>query len=82
MPGKILGGAAEVYYKPTTGQLVIRRIGLNTSSEKWKTRTVPRILIFTEKMTGKKIASQCKGKEWKSFKGCLRLAGKKAWGSA
>jgi len=79
MPARILGGAAEVYFKPTTGQLVIRKIGLNTTSDAWRTKTVPRTVIFAEKMKGKAISSGCKGKKWAPFKSCLRMAGKAAW---
>lgn len=82
MPAKILGGAAEVYYKPTTGQLIMRKVGLDTSSEAWKSKTVPRINIFVEKMTGKSIATACKGKKFKAFNACLRREGRKAWSGA
>ena len=79
MAGKIMNGLAEIYYKPTTGQVVIRRIGLNTDTEAWKSRTVPKIVTFTEKMTGHSFPTECKGKKWKSFKACLRMKGKQRW---
>ncbi len=36
--------------------------------------------IFAGKMTGKKIASECKGRKFKAFRGCLRSRGKAAYG--
>jgi len=36
--------------------------------------------IFAAKMTGKKIASECKGRKFKAFRGCLRSRGKAAYG--
>lgn len=79
MPAKILGGAAEVYFKPQTGQLVIRKIGVKRESQK----VIDQNTKFSDKMTGKKGAAsapaKCKGKKYKEFKACLRREGKANW---
>ena len=35
--------------------------------------------VFSDKMTGKKIATECKGKKFKAFRGCLRSKGQAAY---
>jgi len=84
MPARVLGGAAEVYLKPSTGQLILRKIGLDTSTEAWQSRVKPRTITFAEKMRGHSFPTECKckpgtpkGQCWRSFKGCLRTAGAK-----
>jgi hypothetical protein len=79
MPAKIMGGLAELYVKPTTGQVIVRKIGIDTSSESWRAHTVPRITTFAEKMKGNNIAGGCKGKKFHAFKACLRMAGREHW---
>jgi len=76
MPGRILNGMAEVYFKPSTGQLIIRKVGSHQTSEKLK--EVQR--KFARKAAGNKIAKTCKGKKWSEFKSCLRVEGQKAIG--
>jgi len=82
MPAKIMGGAAELYLKPSTGQLIIRKIGLDTSSKLWQDKVKPKTLTFAEKMKGHSFPSACKckvgtpkGACWRAFKGCLRREG-------
>jgi len=35
--------------------------------------------VFADKMTGKKIASECRGRKFKAFRGCLRSRGRAAY---
>lgn len=79
MPAKILDGAAEVYWKPKAQMLVLRKVGLDTSSEAWKKNTVPRINEFVDRMEGHSFPTRCKGKDWDPFTACLRREGRKEW---
>lgn len=78
MPAKVLNGMAELYFKPSLGKFVVRKPGI-TRTERWKQNVAPRTQVFAEKMTGKAIASACKGKKWDEFVACLRREGRKAW---
>ena len=80
MPAKILGGLAELYYKPQTGQLILRKVGI-TKTDKWISNVKPRTETFARKMEGHSFPSVCKGKKWKEFIACLRREGKKYWES-
>lgn len=78
-----------MYLKPSTGQLILRKIGLDTSTEAWQSRVKPRTIIFAEKMKGQSFPTSCKCKPgtpkgvcWRSFKGCLRTEGSKRFRGA
>lgn len=64
------------YIKPSLGgQLVLRRPGSNQTSLKVKAQQTN----FANRMSGKKIASQCKGRKGRAFYGCLKTAGSNAY---
>jgi len=85
MPAKILNGLAEVYYKPTTGQVVFRKIGVR-KTDKWQEKVLPKVVNFEKVFTGLKgdnsLAKRCAGKKWSQFKACLRREGMKTWDEA
>lgn len=73
----------DVYFKPNTAQVVMRRHGVERVSERVKAQN----MVFARAMTGKKIATACKqpagmppGKKYKAFKACLFVKGKEAFG--
>lgn len=85
MPAKLSLPGTEVYFKPHTGQVIIRKIGVDRKSEAVKTQNIR----FATAMKGKKIATACKqpenmppGKKYRAFKACLFTEGKKAFGRA
>ena len=89
MPARTTIPGVEVYFKPSTGQLVLRKMGIE-KSDRWMKNVKPNVERFAERMEGNRIASIChekvkdlpKGERWKAFKACLRREGKKAYGSA
>lgn len=83
MPAKLSLPGTEVYFKPNTGQVIIRKTGVDRKSERVKDQNVR----FASAMRGKKIATACKqpegtpvGKKYKAFKACLMIEGRKAFG--
>lgn len=85
MPGKILGGMAEVYVKPHTGQVIIRKIGVDRTPE-GQAKVTARNVIFADKAKGNKISASCKrpdlpvGARYKAHKACMRIEGHKLFG--
>jgi hypothetical protein len=82
MPAKTSMPGVEVYHKPNTGQVIMRRIGVDRKSERVKEQNVR----FAQIMSGKKIATACKqpadkpvGQKYKAFKACLMIKGKEAF---
>lgn len=60
-----LGDIIKVYAKPSMeGQLIIRKRGVTRRSA----RVLERNRVFAQA----KLASGCKGKQWKQFVSCLR----------
>lgn len=85
MPAKLSLPGTEVYFKPHTGQVIIRKMGVDRRS----TKVIDQNVRFATTMRGKKIATACKqpaamepGRKYKAFKACLRIEGKKAFGKA
>jgi len=86
MPAKTSIPGVEVYLKPSTGQLILRKEGIE-KTEKWLENVKPNVEKFAERMEGNDIASIChekvkdlpKGERWRAFKACLRREGKKAY---
>ena len=86
MPAKTAIPGVEVYFKPSTGQLVLRKDGIE-KTERWEQNVQPNIDKFAKRMEGNNIASIChekvkdlpKGERWRAFKACLRREGKKAF---
>ncbi len=83
MPAKTSIPGLEVYFKPNTGQVVLRKEGVDRKSERVKEQNVR----FATTMTGKNIPGACKqpadmppGKKYKAFKACLFVKGKQAFG--
>ena len=66
----------KIYHKPSLGgQLILRKPRSKQTSERVKAQQ----MNFANKMRGKRIATECKGKKGRSFYGCLRTAGYKAY---
>mgnify|MGYP001088364141 CR=1 FL=1 len=75
----MLTDMVKLYVKPSLGGQIIMR----------KPRTVqksPRVknqqMVFANKMKGKKIATECRGRKGRSFYGCLKTAGHNAYSGA
>jgi len=66
----------KMYIKPSMGgQIIMRRPGTKQTSPRVKAQQQN----FADKMRGHKIATECKGKKGRSFYGCLRTVGYKAY---
>ena len=84
MPGKIADGMAEIFIKKHTGQVIIRKTGVDRTTE-GQAKVTARNVIFTEKMKGNTISSGCKkpdlpvGQRYRAHKACMRMAGKAHW---
>jgi len=66
----------SVYHKPTMGgQLILRKPRTNQRS----TKVAAAKGEFSAHLSGKKIATACKGKKGRSFYGCLRTQGQAAY---
>jgi len=83
MPAKTSIPGLEVYFKPNTGQVILRKEGVDRKSEKVKEQNIR----FAAVMTGKNLPGACKqpttmavGKRYKAFKACLFVKGKQAFG--
>ena len=72
----MLTDMVKLYVKPSLGgQIIMRKPRTNQRSPSVKAQQ----MNFAERMSGKKIAVQCKGKRGRSFYGCLKTAGHKAY---
>ena len=72
----MLTDMVKLYVKPSLGgQIIMRKPRTNQRSPSVKAQQ----MNFAERMSGKKIAVQCKGKKGRGFYGCLRTAGHKAY---
>lgn len=65
----------KLYAKPALGILVFRKPRSNQTSPRVKAQQ----MNFADKMRGKKIASECRGRKGRAFYGCLRSAGHAAY---
>ena len=66
----------KIYHKPSMGgQLIFRTPRSHQKSPRVKAQQIN----FANKMKGKKIATACKGRKARSFYGCLRTEGAKAY---
>lgn len=69
----------KIYHKPSMGgQLIMRTPRSRQTSPKVKAQQ----MNFANKMKGKKIATSCRGKKGRSFYGCLKTEGYKAYHGA
>jgi len=72
----MLTDMVKLYVKPSLGgQIIMRKPRTNQHSPKVKAQQIN----FANRMRGKKIAIQCKGKKGRSFYGCLKTAGSNAY---
>ena len=72
----MLADLFTIYHKPTLGgQLILRRPRSNQKSAKVKAQQIN----FANRLKGNKVATNCKGKKARSFYGCLRTEGSKAY---
>ncbi len=71
-----LSQMVKVYVKPSMGGQIIMR---SPRSVQTSARVAAQQINFAKKMTGKKIASACKGKKGRSFYGCLKTKGHEAY---
>jgi len=77
MPAKVLGGMLEMYWKPSTQQLIFRSPTSRQVSKAVKDQQAN----FGRRMAGENIAGACRGKKGRSFWACLRREGKDAYAS-
>lgn|GEM_PF-3344632 len=71
-----LSDMVSIYVKPSLGgQLILRR----PTTRQTSTRVKAAQMNFADKMSGHRIATACKGKKGRSFYGCLRTEGYKAY---
>jgi hypothetical protein len=72
----MLGDMFTLYHKPSMGgQLILRK----PRSVQTSARVKAQQMVFADKMRGKKIATECKGRKGRAFYGCLRSAGTRAY---
>lgn len=82
MPAKSSIPGVEVYFKPNTAQVVLRKEGVERVSEK----VLAQNIRFADKTKGNTLAKNCAkpnlpvGKRYKAFKACLFVEGKKLFG--
>lgn len=72
----------EIYNKPSTGQWVMRKTGVQRSDE-GEAKVLAKNIAFASKTTGNTVAKNCAkpnmpvGRRYKAFKACLRMEGYK-----
>ena len=72
----MLTDMVKLYVKPSLGgQIIMRKPTTHQTSPRVKAQQIS----FAEKMRGKKIASNCRGRKGRAFYGCLRTAGHAAY---
>jgi hypothetical protein len=82
MPGKIVQGQASIFIKKHTGQLIIRKAGVDRTPE-GQAKVTARNVAFSAKTKGNKVSSGCArpnlpvGQRYKAHKACLRIEGHK-----
>jgi hypothetical protein len=75
----MLTDMVKLYVKPSLGgQIIMRKPTTHQTSAKVKAQQ----MNFANKMRGKKIAVECRGKKGRSFYGCLKTAGHNAYSGA
>lgn len=77
MAGRILYGLAKIYIKPSTGQVILRK----PTSEQRSEALARAKANFAKKAAGNKIATACRGRKGRDFWSCLRVEGKKHFGT-
>lgn len=70
-----LSDMVKIYSKPSLGIFVLRK----PRTEQTSPRVAAQKQNFAEKMRGKKIATECKGRKARAFYGCLASAGHRAY---
>lgn len=82
MPGKIADGMASIFIKKHTGQLIIRKVGVDRSPEGQK-KVTARNVAFAAKTSGNTVSKNCAkpnlpvGQRYRAHKACLRIEGHK-----
>lgn len=72
----LLSQLVKLYVKPSLGgQIIMRSPRSRQTSVKVKAQQIN----FAQRMAGKRIATECRGKKARSFYGCLRTAGYAAY---
>ncbi len=75
----MLTDMVKLYVKPSMGgQIIMRKPRTNQTSPRVKAQQ----MNFANKMRGKKIAVECRGRKGRGFYGCLRTAGHNAYSGA
>lgn len=72
----LLSQLVKLYVKPSMGGQIIMR---SPRSRQTSARVKAQQINFADRMSGKKIASECKGRKGRSFYGCLKTAGSRAY---
>jgi hypothetical protein len=65
----------SIAVRKADGGIIFRPKTHNIQSERVKTQN----RLFADKMTGKNIAGDCRGRKFKAFRGCLRSKGAAAY---
>lgn len=72
----MLSQMVKLYVKPSLGgQIIMRSPTTRQTSDRVKAAQ----MRFADNMKGKNIAGACRGKKGRSFYGCLRTEGHRAW---